>query len=142
MNTCFHSIDQTPVVLPEIGACGYYVMPPIITSDGVENAPGFRVACVVSLHIGKFGLRLIEIDRPSFAIECHYSSFEVADFIPPKNPRYKLSRYGTRGQWGILDRLTLEWRDVFSTRSESETCYMALRSIPMPSASTDLPCNT
>lgn len=75
-NTCFQSIDQTPIVLPPVGTLGDYVMPAIVTSDGVMHAPGFRVACKVALHIGKFGLQLQEIDRPRFAIECHFSSFE------------------------------------------------------------------
>ncbi len=78
INTCFESIDQTPVTLPAVGTKGDYVMPAIITSDGVVHAPGFRVACTVSLHIGKFGLQLTEDARPRFAIECHFSSFEPA----------------------------------------------------------------
>lgn len=77
MNTCFHSIDQTPVTLPAIGTEGDYVLPPIVTSDGIEHAPGLRIPCRVCLHIGKFGVQLEEIDRPKFAIECHYSSFEA-----------------------------------------------------------------
>lgn len=76
MNTCFQSIDQTPVVLPAIGALGDYVMPPII-SNGCQLAAGFRVACKVISHIGSFGVQLQELDRPRFAIECHHSSFEA-----------------------------------------------------------------
>lgn len=76
MNTCFESIDQTPVTLPAVGTLGDYVMPAIVTSDGIEHASGFRVPCKVALRIGKFGLKLIETDRPRFAIECHFSSFE------------------------------------------------------------------
>jgi hypothetical protein len=128
MNTCFHSIDQTPVVLPAIGTEGEYVMPPIITSEGIEHAPGFRVPVRVIMHIGKFGLQLEEIARPNFAIECHYTSFEAH---LPANPRYRLCRYAGRG-WGIIDRVTMGWRDVFPTKSEAETCFMALRSISMP----------
>lgn len=76
MNTCFHSTVPAPAELPAIGTEGDYVMPPIVTSDGVQHAPGFRVPVRVSAHIGTFGLQLEETARPRFAIECHFSSFE------------------------------------------------------------------
>lgn len=99
MNTCFQSDTPAPDALPAIGTLGDYVCPPIVTSDGVQHAPGFRVACKVILHIGEFGLQLEELDRPSFAIECHHSSFEPK----PASPRELVKQ---------LERLHFDFRGV------------------------------
>ncbi len=51
----------------------------------------------------------------------------------PDNPRYVIRRYGARGKWGIMDRLTLSWTHVLDSKADCEAVFYAYRCEEMPS---------
>ena len=50
----------------------------------------------------------------------------------PANPRYAMKPYGTKGQWGILDRLTFSWKEVLNNKQECDAIFCGYRSEEMP----------